>query len=382
MKPIYYGFDGLEFAIKVNIPDTLNETLLWLKNNASECDMEFGTFFGDIHLSVRPTGVRGGYNYSCREESTGDWFFKKPNARDPWGIRFSAMSSALAVLGLEGLRLRCAEVLHALGIHAKVEDYSPSRIDFAVDFLAPDFCVDPKNVVLPARTNIKTMGQDGDFQFNGRSGRNTSVTAGKMPGRQVIIYDKREEVIEKRKHEWAAIWGRAINGHDAPPLDLSDRSTSLVWRVELRAGKRHLKEDWQVNSWASLYDKLPVIFDEMLTDMSYRRPCPDTNRSRWQTHEIWQAVREVVKIDLFTDVPTLSAKEYVEIKKFQKLDEIATQILGLSVSYAVIEGYSAKRFLPALSRLVGLLERMAKYSKRPLDERFKQAEAKYQHLID
>ena len=381
MKPIYYGFDGLEFSVQATIPNHVNETLSKVKDYAKEHGREVWTPFGDIHLMVRETGAKGGYNFSCREETTGDWFFKQPNPRDPWGIRFSAMSSALAILGLEGLRLRCIEVLAALGVHAPIEAFRPSRIDFAVDFLAPDFRVDPHNMVIHSRTGIQTIGLDEGYQSNGKSGRNTSVTAGKMPGRQVIIYDKREEVMVKRKREWATIWGRAINGPDAPPLDLTERITSQIWRVELRAGKRHLKDDWQINSWASLYEMLPRVFDKMMTDLSYRRPCPDTNRSRWQEHEIWQTVRELLASDLFTEVPTLSAEEYIEISKTEKLHQLATQILGLSITYAAIEGCRAELFDSAIMDQAAMLLERSKNPDRPISERLEKAAAKYWHLV-
>ena len=55
-----------------------------------------------------------------------------------------------------------------------------------------------------------------------RGRRLESVTIGKMPGRQVIVYDKRREAIEQRKLFWFKVWG----------IDRSDRSAE-IWRVEL-----------------------------------------------------------------------------------------------------------------------------------------------------
>lgn len=380
MKPIYHGFDGLEFAIKATIPPKLDERLSKLKADAQGLDGERYYGFGEASLMVRETGARGGYAYSCREPSTGDWFFKKPSLTDPWGVRFSASSSAIAILGIEGLRLRCAEVLSALQINAPVEAYRPSRVDFAIDFLAPDFAVSPDNFVIHSRTGLKSIDVIDEVQVNGRSSRTTSVTVGKMPGRQCIIYDKREEVIVKRKHEWPAIWGRAMNGPTAPPLDLNDRAASQVWRVELRVGKRHLKDVWDINSWASLYEMLPRMLLKMMDDVSYCQPAPDNNRSRWPNHAIWQAVRHVVASDLFVDVPTLAPEEYIEIKKEQKLDELATQILGLSISIAAVEGCNANDFDIFLKRLTGQLSDKVNSAHRSLSERLGVAAAKYKYL--
>ncbi|MBQ2262880.1 MAG: hypothetical protein II336_16125 [Loktanella sp.] len=382
MKPIYHGFDGLEFAISATIPAKLNDSLAKLKESCQGHSQETYAGFNGVFIMVRETGARGGYAYSCREDTTGDWFFKKPSPNDPWGVRFSAASSALAILGLEGLRLRCAEVLAALGINAPVEAYHPSRVDFAVDFLAPDFTVCPDHFVIHSRTGLKSVDLIEELQVNGRSSRTTSVTVGKMPGRQCIIYDKREEVMVRCKHEWPAIWGRAINGPTAPPLDLSDRAASQIWRVELRVGKRHLKDVWDINSWASLYELLRRIFLKILDDIKYCQPCPDTNRSRWPSHAIWQAVREVVANDLFDALPTLSPEEYIEIKKAQKLDELATQTLGLTISMAAIDGCTVAEFEAFLAGLPMKLTKKADESHRSLAERLSDSGAKYRHLRD
>ena len=381
MKPIYSGFDGLEFAVQVTIPLSLADALAAIKANAQEFDSSLLLEMGGVWLTVNKNGVSGGYAYSCTEDTTGNWFFKKPSLRDPWGVRFSAASSAIAILGIEGLRLRCAEVLDALGINAPVESYSPSRVDFAIDFLAPEFAVVPDKFVIHSRAGLKSIDLIEDMQINGRSNRTTSVTVGKMPNRQAIIYDKREEVIVKRKHEWPAIWGRAMNGPDAPPLDISDSNTSRVWRVELRVAKRHLKDVWDINSWASLYELLQRVFMKMLDDINYCQPCTDTNRSRWRNHAIWTAVRDTVANDLFTDIPTLSPEEYVEIKKDQKIDELTIQALGLAISVAAIQGCTADNFDDFVERFCCTLEDKSTDPHRPLHERLIKAHDKYRYLV-
>ncbi|WP_157057443.1 hypothetical protein [Loktanella sp. 3ANDIMAR09] len=383
MKPIYCGFDGLEFAVKAIIPTALDAALAKTKASAKEFRQDQCYIANDVWLVVKESGARGGYAYSCSEANSGNWFFKKPSPGDAWGVRFSAASSALALHGLEGLRLRCDAVLKALGIHAPVEAYSPSRVDFAIDFLAPDFAVSPKNFVL-RYSNTGTSSHDifEDRKTNGRSGRTTSVTVGKMPGRQAIIYDKREEVIVHRKHEWPAIWGRMIDGPHAPPLDLTERATSQIWRVELRSGKRHLKDDWAINSWASLYQMLPRVFEKLMDDLSYCAPTADTNRSRWPEHDIWKAVRKAVANDLFTHIPNLSPEDYTEVKRAQKLDELETQKLGLSISIAAIEGCYAEKFEAALTASAANMVRRANTDKRSLHARLDEARIKYAYLRD
>ena len=126
---------------------------------------------------------------------------------------------------------------------------------------------------------------------------------------------------------------------------------------------------------------LPRVYDQMMTDISYRQPYPDTNRSRWQPHALWQAVREVVANDLFTEVPVLRAEEYVEVSRSEKLHQLANQMLGLSISYAAIEGCRADMFDSAIMDQAAMLKEKSKNPDRPLAERLKNATAKYWHLV-
>ncbi|PIE18123.1 MAG: hypothetical protein CSA65_05915, partial [Proteobacteria bacterium] len=84
-----------------------------------------------------------------------------------------------------------------------------------------------------------------EMRSNGKSGRYSSVTVGKNPGRQVTIYDKRAQVIAKRKPIWWDIWNANLAREGAPPLD-PDAKSSQVWRIEVRAFKSCLKDRWGV----------------------------------------------------------------------------------------------------------------------------------------
>ncbi len=382
MKPIRSGFDGLEFAICVSTPSALCDLLDVYKDHAKKIGVPAPCEIGGEWLEVRETGAKGGYTYSCRHEETGDWFFKKPSKNDPWGIRFSASSSALVILGLEGLRQRIETLLSNLDIVAPTGAFHPSRIDFAVDFLAPDFQVSADNFIIHSRASRKIHDQILDIETNGRSNRTTSVTIGKMPNRQVIIYDKREEVVVKHKPEWATIWARAIHGPEACSLDLSNRETSQIWRVELRAAKRHLKDIWDINSWASLYELLPRVFDKMLSDIRYTEPTSDTNRARWPDHTIWNATRQSVLNDLFDHIPTMTPDEYIEIKKSRKIEELESQIFGLAISSAAIRGTPPTAFQFFLDMMPKRLGRRISNNGGELDNRFVRAQSKYSYLVN
>jgi hypothetical protein len=97
---------------------------------------------------------------------------------------------------------------------------SIGRVDYAIDILHPSFVLDSRNFVVWGRTKIGTHEDLSEQRSAGRSGRFTSVTVGKMPGRQVIVYDKREEVLTKRKLEWPFIWDKTLTDLGHPPLDM------------------------------------------------------------------------------------------------------------------------------------------------------------------
>jgi hypothetical protein len=103
-----------------------------------------------------------------------------------------------------------------------------------------------------------------------------------MPNRQVIVYDKRAEVIARSKTYWWAIWNDALrrqnlpllryvplrreNEPDAAPvtlpfkgaecvdIDATQPDISRIWRVEFRAGKDYLKDTWGSRTWGQLFD--------------------------------------------------------------------------------------------------------------------------------
>ncbi|WP_458792184.1 hypothetical protein [Yoonia sp. MH D7] len=190
------------------------------------------------------------------------WFFKKPNSKDPWGIRLSFGSYFMAVHGLGAAKAHVDHVLDRFGIKFGASDISISRIDFCVDLLAPDFQLTPDHFVMHSSTGRRDYITGDDVSVNGKSGRVTSVTVGNIMNRQVIIYDKRAQIIATNKPHWWDIWNHTLRAikqekpsyitlhrDQASPmytipneLDPSDPDQSRVWRVELRAGKTLLNE--------------------------------------------------------------------------------------------------------------------------------------------
>lgn len=376
MKVIYTNFDGLEFTIKQVLPSKLALMMEEAKEQLKSTEEITALFFGDHHLLLHATGAKG-YAYRCTERKTGIWFFKKPNERDPWGIRFSASSHALATNGLEGVRKDCAALMEAMGINAPESSYCPSRVDFAVDFIDPAFMLDPEQFVVAAQTGKKgvySTDAPDQIQVSGRANRIESVTVGKMPRRQIIIYNKSREVAVRGKSEWPIIWREAL-GDDARVLD-----GATVWRAEIRVAKRHLKDDWHVEGWHSFYELLAQIFRKLLQDYRYCETGTDINRARWRDHPLWDCLHEIIETDLFDYVPNFDPDLVTSVKRETKLDELHTQILGLFISTAAINGVDETEFDAYLLETSTTLAHRIAGMKPRLRDKLTKAQSKYMHL--
>ena len=298
-------------------------------------------------MLVYETGAKCGYAYMVSTGIYGaTWFFKKPNARDPWGVRVSCNSFNLAINGLGRTRAGLHRVLDFLGIAVPPDGVSLSRIDYALDFLAPSFILNPHQFVMHSNANRADHVEQPEISINGRSGRVTSVTVGKMPGRQVIVYDKRAEVIAKHKVGWWEIWNAARQRSGALPLDWENPAESRIWRVELRAGKRQLKDNWSLRTWVDLDNRLGDLFAATLDAIRYTQPTDDTNRSRWPDSALWTQVRHGVDADLFEMRNYASADliKHVQLDAHDRLLE--NQMKGLLISRAALRNLSVDQLAP------------------------------------
>lgn len=379
MELLYRGFDGLDIAFQGQTSPDLCKVLEKAKSEAQDRMEDVLAEYRGVQFHVAETGSSGGFRFRCSTGPDGAiWFFKKPNSRDPWGIRVSVRSLSLALYGLGGVRARLYAFLDSLGVTTTPEGVSVGRVDYAMDFLMPGFELMPDNFVMHSHTNRADHEEAETKRTNGRSGRVTSVTVGKMPGRQVIVYDKRAEVIEKRKVEWWEIWNVQREQAGLPLLDPTDREGSQVWRVELRGGKRHLKDRWGIGNWSVLDDKLGDVLLHMITDIRYTTPSGDTNRARWPDDALWQNVRSQINIDLF-EMSSGATPGVVKAVIRQELGEtLLRQAIGLSATLAVAQRISnADTLADYVSRSIRSYAR-----EKPLDFEAKQkrAEDRYKFL--
>lgn len=344
MELLYQGFDGLDVSFKAQISEALCVTLEAAKEEAQRTHQPAAVITSGFAMLVSESGAKGGYAFTASTGIYGaTWFFKKPNACDPWGIRVSCNSFNLAINGLGRARAELHRILELLGITVAADGVSLSRIDYALDFLAPNFILNPDQFVMHSNANRADHIEQPDVSINGRSGRVTSVTVGKMPGRQVIVYDKRAEVIAKHKVGWWEIWNAARERSGVPPVDRANPAESRIWRVELRAGKRHLKDGWSIRTWADLDDRLGDLVAGTLDAIRYTQRTDDANRSRWPDSSLWELVRHHANGDLF-EMRNYADPDKVKFVQKDEHDQLLlTQMTGLLISRAALHGLEAEK---------------------------------------
>ncbi|WP_100259597.1 hypothetical protein [Qipengyuania seohaensis] len=342
MEVLYRGFDGLDISFQGHIGHGFCRALEKSKEQAQKFRREEFLEWGDVGMLVSESGARGGYAFSVRTElPSAIWFFKKPNPSDPWGVRVSCNSFQLALYGFSQTKAHIHETLESWKIGVGVGGESISRVDYAIDFLAPQLALEPSNFVM--HSNCRRAEHHSEFQLRaqGNSGRVTSVTVGKMPGRQIIVYDKRAEVIEKRKPGWFSIWDAAREKSRKPRLNYSDPKESRVWRVEARAGKKHLKERWAIRTWEDLNERLGDAFAHAFDAVRYAAPTSDSNRARWPNDALWDMARRQIGADLF-EMRSFVEPGAVKLVQLDAYDQmLASQIRGLLISRAAANGIEA-----------------------------------------
>lgn len=332
---LYKGFDKFDVAFRGALEPMPLSILEAAKREAiekREDKLLVSIGPGNVDMHVLNHGGRGGYTYVCSTGPTGaNWSFKSSQNRAEWNISASVQTQALISQSLEQIFSELREELTQMGAVFDLE--SINRIDFAMDFLAPEFELDHRNFVAHRRAKIAPYWSEKEVDenqpaavFAGR--RCESVTIGKMPGRQIIIYDKRRASIDKKQLYWFKVWG----------IDPKDKAKS-VWRVELRAGKKHLKDTWRLSTFADIEASIGDVFEKATDEIRYLAVNQtDSNVSRHTIHPIWTAAREHSLSALSDQRCGLTKDQMISIEREYKEAEYAAQIHGLVAGRAVISG--------------------------------------------
>lgn len=384
MIVVHKGFDGLDVSFQAQIDQDFADRLEAAQTVAQA---ERGTAqplaINGSRMLVEESGAQGGYQYRV---DTGDfgatWMFKKPNPNDPWGIRVSMKSLPLAIYGLAGARDQIDLFLDRLGIAVPPNGVSIGRVDFAVDILDPEFELVPDNFIKPRRANFSTY-QEAAESRHGSGNRNTGITFGKMPGRQIIFYSKRTDVMKKRKVEWWPIWNCSLADVGLAPLDPKDPTGSNVWRAEFRAGKKELKDRWKIRTWNDLYDRIGDVMRTLSDWATYRSPVrTDSNASRWPLDPIWKLAQDTVRDDLIDLTSGVDPEEIKRVIDAEYQRMLEGQIDGLVVAWAAAKGYDSDGYGDAWAELRGGAGDRAREHRRPIEDRFAKTKSRFLDIAD
>lgn len=378
MNLIRQGFDSLYFAIKTNLPpDTIRE-LEVVRAIAEETKQPTPFLLNGVDLDVQPFGANG-YQYILKGgEFQAKYLFKRPNQRDPWGAFIEIGSLLLTCEGLARSLNLVDETLAALGVAYRDEQVSLNRVDYCIDIEACSFVLDPDCFVAHSRSNIREhLDYQESASANGRSSVRTSCTIGKMPGRQVTAYNKTKEVAAKFKPEWYNIWNahiRARYGTAAQYLDLS----SQVWRIEIRAGKKHLKDSWNMRTFPQFYKSYGDVVRSALEAVRYTIPNPeDPNRARWPNAPIWELAIDACRSDLVEMTTFVPPDLIKEVLRAEQRRMILAQLSGLSVNMAALDGIYPSEVASYCSTLASELEQNFRNDPEGIQEKLNRVHSRY-----
>jgi len=327
VKVLWHGFDRLDLAIKAIIPQALLASLQTLRERAEQANERQRTYLGPGKLDswVEQHGMKGGYRYQIDTGPIGFRLSIKANS-DPsqWNIFVTASNGALLTGSFDGTVDQLFDELDKLGLEP--QDESVNRVDYAVDVLLDEITLDPGLLVVPPGTKTKEYrepphgradhSRKAEYRSVMKGGRVQSLTCGSMPGRQVILYDKLADVVQKQKFHMFDVWG------------MDPRKTNQnVLRIEARAGKRELKERWALSSLRNVRDSIGDVFMAAMDDFRLLAPGQiDSNFARHASHKAWAMAQDTMAKGVQWAVSGLTRGQLVKRER-DKVSAHATQNL-------------------------------------------------------
>lgn len=363
-RVIYQGVDTLDVTFQGALPMETLDRLEEAKGAAEAMpDDSYGapflfrpegrTFF------VKSHGKKGGYRYTLTDNPTGAIFSIKRDTRaQEWNFFVSARAAGLLSRSYEGMKRHIAECLADMG--ATILGESVNRVDYAVDIATTRFDLDMANFVAPRRAKIGChFSTETDLDEFGekagrasaapvgsvmRGGRFESVTLGKMPGRQVILYDKLKAAKDQQTEYWFAAWG----------LDPDDPGTQ-VWRVEIRAGRDALERCThaaQTRRYEVVEAALPWFLGKALEEIRYVTDRADvSNVTRAAVHPLWSLAQDAVRALPEAAQPRLPAAHVLELMRKKRLAMAQAQAFGNLNNALLYEGLTPDEILARYAEL-------------------------------
>jgi hypothetical protein len=333
MKLIYQGFDGLDVSFQGIFPEEIRYQLKLAKEQAYETRKEVKVLLGEkeIPVLVQPSGARG-YQFIFDTGIDREiWWLADNNKSNRWNIRTSVKSLSLALYGYKGVKANILGFLEDMEARGDNKDFSllerVSRFDYCFDFLSGNFSINPKCISAHSNTKRQFIGGN---QLITKNKDIETVLIGKMPNRQLTIYNKLKEIIIKRKEYWFDLW----------EIDKEKLNNNKIWRFEIRAGKEELNS-WNLKRFDDLEDKAGDVLFDIANSIRYVKPnYRDKNKARWKNKEFWDVLLKALKKDLMDYSSNSERNKLIPVFREEKENEYLKIITNLIAPYMALKDYS------------------------------------------
>lgn len=362
MEFLYQNFDKLDITFQGVVSQPVLDKLKEAKAEAQKQKEPFKTSIGKnpIQVEVLETGTSGGYTYQFSTGMDGEsWAVTDTPNRKAWGIRVSVSSMGLMLNGYAKTKARIITLLENFGAegphqepHLNHQDYYKrsglleriSRFDYCFDFADRESTFEPKpdNFVAHSNTKKQRHGNliDEDIMDTVAGNRVETVTLGKLPNRQVSIYDKTREILVKRKPYWWQAWGLNKNTFEGK-----------VWRFEIRAGKDEL-DSWGLKRFKDFETKAGDVISGILSAIRYAEPSATKNRSRWPNSAIWNDLIALSEAVLAPYSSNAKRERVIETAINQRIVMLKKNMYGLINSLVELEEKEPEEYTSYLESII------------------------------
>lgn len=383
MRKIYQNFDKLDVAFMGAFPQHILNTLESAKQEAQQKNEQALAYLGnnEIKVHVAQNGSSQGYTYLFDTGPDGEkWSVIKSQDTQRWNIFVSMSSMGLALHGYESMKERLYWLLECFEVKAPTiinpETGAPfekpveaiSRFDYCIDFETDNFEPKVDNFI---GYRVKKKKVNGSFSVNENGKRTETITVGKLPNRQVILYDKIREIKSKpvEKAYWWAVW-------DIVPENFNKE----IWRVEARAGKKEIKDYWGIYTFEDLESKSGDVIAYILSKYRYTIPDPQNrNKSRWKNETFWDYAIEATK-EALAHYSTNAVRGKVMRGSFDEKQNIfLNNILGNGISLAALLGLEMTKFPEIFEWIKDQTERLLQNEEEAIAiyKRYRKAEDRF-----
>lgn len=369
MKQIYQNFDGLDISFQCYIPQYNIDELDRAKKLAQESRHSELAYLGEnnIPVMVAETGAKGGYSYRFDTELDGAiWFIAPSQDINRWNVRVSCKSLMLALHGYDKCKEKILkfliEDLDAIFPHDEPHPKERvSRFDYCFDFISDDFIPLSECFIAHGRSKKETI-----FKINERGRILETITIGKMPNRQITIYNKRKEIISTAKAYWWDIWGlnkKEFKGN--------------IWRVEVRAGKKELNK-WKLKRFIDFERNAGDVIISILNDNRYLiKNENDNNAARWKTAEFWEACINSSHEYLDSFISNANRDQLITGYRDELARIYESHITGIITSYSAVLGRDVSEIPEVLDLIVSDFLEKIRENPEKYKIKFKKAENRF-----